>query len=116
MTQNRNKLLDLLIGNAANAVVHQVLEEATKEESLKKYYDDELLNSVEIAKNYRKKINPALEPLPEKDAAQIKQKIINKARVELKLRMAKGYENIKLELIEETANRILAELKIISHA
>ncbi len=112
--QNRNKLLNLLTGNLANAVVHKILEEASEEEPRKKYYDDELLNSIEIAKSYREKINPVNEPLLDKDAAEIKRKIINKATAELKLRITKGYENIKLELIEEAANRILAELKIIN--
>lgn len=114
MTQNRNKLIDLLIGNLANAVVHKVLEEAAEEEQRKKYYDDELSNSVEIAKGYREKINPKNEPLPEKDAAEIRHSVVNKADAELKLRIAKGYENINLGLVEETTAKLLAELKVVS--
>ncbi len=114
MTQNRNKLLDLLIGNLANAVVHKVLEEAAEEEQRKKYYDDELSNSIEISKRYREKINPVNKPLPSKDAAEIKERIVGKAEAELKLRIAKGYENINLGLVEETTAKLLAELKVVS--
>lgn len=116
MTQNRNKLLDLLIGNLANAVVHKVLEEAAEDELRKKYYDDELLNSVEIAKNYREKINPINKPLPERDAAEIRGRIISKAEAELKLRIAKGYENINLDSVEEVTEKILADLIIVSRS
>lgn len=114
MVQNRNKLLDLLTGNLANAVVHKVLEEATEDELRRKYYDDELSNSIEIAKNYRKKINPVNEPLPDKDAAEIRERIVSKAEAELKLRIAKGYENINLGSVREVADKLLAELKVIS--
>lgn len=114
MTQNRNKFIDLLIGNLANAVVHKVLEEAAEEEHRKKYYGDELSNSFEIAKGYRERINPANEPLPDKDIAEIREKIINKAEAELKLRITEGYENINLSLVEETTVKFLAELKVVS--
>ena len=50
MVQNRNKLIDLFIGNIANAALHQILEQAVDDELLRKYYDKELLNSVEIAR------------------------------------------------------------------
>ena len=60
MTQNRNKLIALFIGNISNAVVHKILEEAVEDEVIRKYYDKELLNSIEIAKRYREKINPIL--------------------------------------------------------
>ena len=35
MTQNRNKLIDLFIGNIANAVVHKILEQAVDDEILR---------------------------------------------------------------------------------
>ena len=114
MTQNRNKLLDLLIGNLANAVVHKVLEEAAGEDSLKKYYYDELSNSIEVARNYRKKINPVSEPLPDKDAAEIRERTISKAEAELKLRVAKGYEKINLGSVGEVTDKLMADLKVVS--
>lgn len=114
MTQNRNKLLDLLIGNLANAVVHRVLEEAAEDELRRKYYNDELSNSVEIAKNYRKKINPVSEPLPDKDVAEIRERTISKAEAELKLRIAKGYEKINIGSVGEVTDKLLADLKVVS--
>ena len=114
MTQNRNKLLDLLIGNLANAVVHKILEEATEDELRRKYYDDELFNSIEIANTYREKINPVNEPLLDKDAEEIRKKIINKAEAKLKLRIAKGYENINIGSVGEITDKLLADLNVIS--
>lgn len=35
MSQNRNKLIQLLVGNLVNVVVHRVLEESVKEEDRK---------------------------------------------------------------------------------
>ena len=87
MTQNRNKLLDLLVGNLANAVVHKVLEDATEDE-----------------------------PLSDNGAAEAKERITNKAEAELKLRIAKGYENINLGSVEEVTKKILADLRIISRS
>lgn len=112
MPQNRNKLIDLFIGNIANAVVHKILEQAVDDELLRKYYDKELLNSVEIAKRYREKINPINRQLPEKDIGYIKSKVINKVNSELKLRIEKGYKNINLSLVEDTVNKILVDMKI----
>jgi len=116
MAQNRNKLLDLLVGNLANAVIHKILEEAAEEEYIRKCYDDELLNSIKIARSYRERINPVNEPLPENDAVEIKRRIINKAEAELKLRMAKGYENISLASVGEVTEKLLADLKVVSHS
>ena len=112
MTQNRNKLIDLFIGNIANAVIHKILEQAIDDELLRKYYGKELLNSIEIAKKYREKINPINKPLPEKDIGNIRIKIINKANSELKLRIEKGYKNIHLELVESIADKMLTEIKV----
>jgi len=112
MTQNRNKLIDLFIGNIANAVVHKILEQAVEEELLRKYYDKELLNSVEIARRYRAKINPINNILPEKDIEYIKSKVINKVNSELKLRIAKGYKNINLDLVVIIADKMLVDMKV----
>jgi len=113
MAQNRNKLIDLLIGNLSNAIVHKILEEAIEDEAIRKHYDGELLNSLEIAKRYREKINPANEPFQEKDIIEIKSKIISKVNNELKLRISKGYENINLNAVEKTTNEMLKNNKII---
>ena len=112
MTQNRNKLIDLFIGNIANAVLHKILEQAVDDEVLRKYYDKELLNSVKIAKKYREKINPSHKALPEKDIEYIKSKVINKVNSELKLRIEKGYKNINLDLAEGIVDKILTDMKV----
>lgn len=112
MTQNRNKFIDLFIGNLANAVLHKILEEAINDEILRKYYDKELLNSMEIAKRYREKINPVNKALQEKDIEYIKSKTINKANSELKLRIEKGYKNINLGLVESIVDKMLIDMKV----
>lgn len=114
MPQNRNKLIELFIGNISNAIVHDILEKAIKNEKqyLADKYRKELLASFQIAKKYREKINPVNIPLPEKDFLYIKEKITKKVKSELQLRILKGYENIDLNFIEEEVNRILEEMKI----
>ena len=62
MSQNRNKIINLFIGNIANAIIHRTLEKATKQEELLNRYEKELLTSLEIAKRYREKINPISTP------------------------------------------------------
>ncbi|MEK6876715.1 MAG: hypothetical protein AABX63_04840 [Nanoarchaeota archaeon] len=113
MIQNRNKLIDLLIGNLSNAIVHKILEEAIEDEAVRKHYGRELLNSLEIAKRYREKINPINEPFPERDIVEIKSKIISKVNNELKLRISKGYENINLNAVEKTTNEMLKDSNMI---
>ena len=112
MTQNRNKLIDLFIGNLANAVLHKILEQAIDDELLRKYYDKELLNSLEIAKRYREKINPINRPLPKKDIEHITNKVINNVNSELKLRIEKGYKNINLDSVEDTVEKILNDMQV----
>lgn len=112
MTQNRNKLIGLFIGNIANAVVHKILEQAIEDELLRKYYNKELLNSVEIARRYREKINPINKPLPEKDIEHIKSKVISKVNSELRLRIEKGYKNINLDLVGDIVDKTLTDMKV----
>lgn len=112
MSQNRNKLIDLFIGNISNSVVHRILEKAIEEENIRKHYDKEFIMSLEIAKKYRNKINPINKPLPKKDIAKIKEKIKKKAEAELKLRVSKGYTNINLELVEPIINELLSETNV----
>jgi len=110
MAISRKKLINLFIGNISNAVLHRILEQAVEDDVIRKYYDKEFLNSFEIAKKYREKINPVDDKLP--DSSEIKGVIIKKVNNELKIRISKGYKNIDLSLVESAANTILSELKI----
>ena len=110
MVQNRNKLIELFIGNISNSIVHDILEKAiSKEMEVASRYRKELKTSLEVAKKYREKINPLNRTLPIKDISYIKTKIINKVRAELMLRISKGYKNIDLELIPSLIDKILKE-------
>ncbi len=113
MSQNRNKLIDLYIGNISNSVVHRILEKAIDEESIRKHYDKEFSVSLDIARRYRSKINPSYTSLPDKDIEYIREKISRKVKSELNLRITKGYKNINLEIVEPTINGILEETKVI---
>lgn len=110
MVQNRNKLIALFIGNISNALVHQILEKATEDEELARRYDKELTTSWTIAKHYREKINPTIEPLPSKDYVYIEFKVMKQVMAELSLRIAKGYQHIDLSLVEEHVDAMLKEL------
>ncbi|MCX6742565.1 MAG: hypothetical protein NTX24_05365 [Candidatus Pacearchaeota archaeon] len=68
--QNRNKLINSLVGNLSNAVIHAILEKAVSEteKEIAVRYNKELKTSFDVAKRYREKINPKLSPLLEKDA------------------------------------------------
>lgn len=112
MNQNRNKLIDLFVGNISNSVVHRILEKAIEEENIRRHYDKEFIISLEIAKKYRTKINPINKPLPRKDIVKIKEKIKKKVDAELKLRISKGYTNINLELVEPIINELLSETNV----
>ena len=78
MVQNRNKLIDLFIGNISNSIVHKILENAVDDEAIAKRYDKELTTSRQIAKRYREKINPVTTALPAKDLSYIRARITNK--------------------------------------
>jgi len=113
MPQNRNKLIELFISNIYNAIVHEILRRAINQEELSSKYNKELLNSLQIAKRYREKINPTDTILPYKDIFYIKNKITNKTRAELLLRISKGYENINLNLIKELVDKYLKKTKVL---
>ena len=52
MVQNRNKLIELFIGNASNSIVHRILEKAIakeRNEEISDKYRKELITSFEIA-------------------------------------------------------------------
>ena len=111
MVINRKKMIDLFIGNVSNAILHSILEKAVEDNIIRKYYDKEFLNSFEIAKRYREKINPMGSILPE--ASEIKKIVIRKVNNELKIRISKGYKNIDLSLVESSTDDILSKLKVI---
>lgn len=111
MVHNRKKSIDSFVGNISNAILHRILEKSIEDDIIRKYYDKEFLNSFEIAKKYREKINPINNTL--KEASEIKNIIIKKVTNELKIRISKGYKNIDLSLVEPTTNSILSELKVI---
>ena len=112
MNQNRNKLIDLFIGNISNCVVHEILENAIKEESIRDHYNKELIISLDIAKRYREKINPKNKAFPTKDIERIRKKVIQRVNTELKLRISKGYENINLKDVEVTVDKLLENTKV----
>jgi len=114
MTQNRSKLIELFIGNVVNVVVHRILEKAVfdfgKAELGEKYRND-TLNSFEIARRYREKINPIGSVLP--DASEVREKIIRRVRAELELRISKGYSGINLDSFESEVDRVLGEMGVV---
>ncbi|MBU0628053.1 MAG: hypothetical protein KKC75_02600 [Nanoarchaeota archaeon] len=112
MTQNRNKLINLLVGNLSNAIVHEVLAKAIDDEIIRNRYSKELKVSMGISKRYREKINPVNSPLPEKDAEYIKDKIAKRVKAELELRKSKGYENIDFEIVDPSVDTALESIKI----
>ncbi len=114
MPQNRNKLIDLFIGNISIAITHEVLIEAVKSKEIADYYQKEIENATNISKKYREKINPLNVPLPNKDILYIRKKIINKVKAELINRISRGYKNIDLTLIEKLVDKTLKNTGVIS--
>ena len=112
MVQNRNKLIELFIGNISNSVVHRILENAVAKQLMADKYRKELITSFELAKRYREKINPVNKSLSEKDALYIRNKIINKVKAELMTRISKGYKNINLNLIDGFIDTALKDTNI----
>jgi hypothetical protein len=112
MVQNRNKLIELFVGNLSNSIVHQILERAVSKELMADKYRKELVASFEVAKRYREKINPVNRSLSYKDLAYIRKKIINRVRAELMTRVSKGYKNIDLSLIEEFVDGVLKDADV----
>lgn len=109
---NRNKLIQLLISNLVNVVVHKVLEESVREDILRDHYNKESLVSFETAKKYRERINPIQRKLPDKDTKKIKEEILRRVNNELKTRISKGYKGINLGLVEKVLEKVLEELAI----
>ncbi len=112
---NRNKLISLFASNLANVIVHRILEKAIDKPEIAKVYIKEVKNSFEIAKRYREKINPIDKTLPNHDIEDLREKIINKVKAELNIRIKRGYTNINLSLVEEFVNDYLKELNIFNN-
>jgi len=112
MAQNRNKLINLFIGNLSNAIVHKILEEAIGVEEIKSKYNKEIKTSFDVAKYYRDKINPIDKPLLNKDISEIRRRITTNVKNELKIRILKGYKNINLNIVEQTIDIFLKETKV----
>jgi len=112
MIQNRNKLIELLIGNLSNFAVHKILEKSINKPELTSKYQKESINSFNISLAYRNKVNPIDKPLSNTDISYIKIKISNRVNSELSFRISKGYENIDLTLINHEIEKVLKELKI----
>ena len=113
MNQNRNTLIELFIGNLANSVLHDVLEQAIAHEEIARKYHKELLTSLALARKYRDKINPGNDSLPAKDIAYIKDKTIKKIKSEIRRRIAKGYTGIDTKMIEPLVEKALREMRIM---
>jgi hypothetical protein len=109
---NRNKLIELFVGNLSNAIIHKILEKSIEDENIRSRYNKELANSIKVATNYRNKINPINAKLNEKDIDYIKDKILKKVKSELNIRIKKGY-SINLGLVEGTIEEFLKQTKII---
>lgn len=112
MTQNKGRIIDLLIGNLANGIVHSILEKSAGFIGLSEKYRKELINSFNIAKTYREKLNPLNTPLTYADKNYIRFHLQKRVNSELRLRISRGYKNINLSLIEEEIDNIFKKLKI----
>ena len=112
MAQNRSKLLILLASNMANVVVHRILKAATDVPEVSRRYDKEALVSLDTSRNYRQKINPVGLSCSGKDQVSIRKKVMQKARTVLLGRIAQGYKNVDLGLIEQHVDALMQELKI----
>ena len=113
MVQNRGKLMELFIGNISNAIIHSILEKAIANRGIADWYRKEQINSFDIAKKYREKINPVKTPLVVKDGEYIKDKIIRGVKSELLKRIGKGYVNIDLANVEVETERVLRAVNVI---
>ena len=112
MVQNRNKLIELFIGNISNSVLHKVLEKAADNDELSDKYNKEIMTSFDIAMKYREKINPISLPLPSQDIQYIRQKVINRVKSELQIRISKGYNGIDINLVEQFVDDAMKETRI----
>src|SRR3989344_8101750 len=111
---NRNKLTSKVVGNLSNAVIHKVLEKAIDDKEIANKYEKELTTSLEIARRYREKINPADVPLPDRDKECIRKKAVQKVTMELVKRVRKGYQNIDMGQVQGLVDAELRKMKILN--
>lgn len=107
--QNRNKLVDLFIGNITNYIVHKILEMAIDNLEIINKYKKESGVSFDIAKIYRDKINPSTK-LP--DSIDVKKRIIQRVKIKLNERIKEGYKRINLDLVETITSETLEKLRV----
>jgi len=112
MPQNRPDLIKRFVGIASNTITHKILVKTELEDNIREHYEVEIERDIDIALKYRNKINPIESLLPEKDAQDIRDKILLKVKSELLKRKDKGY-NIDFSLVDEEVDRFLKENKII---
>ncbi len=110
---NRNRLIEAFVSNLSTVIVHKILEKAIDKEEIASHYNKEIINSWEISKKYREKINPINRELPSHDIKEIKSKIISKVNIELNIRISRGYQNINLSLVEDFVNHALKDLNVV---
>ncbi len=110
---NRNKLIELFIANLSNAVLHKILEKAIDIQEISLRYSKEIINSWEIAKRYREKINPIGRALPSHDIEGIRNSIIKKVKVEINQRIDRGYENLDFSLVDDFVDDALKHFSVI---
>jgi len=107
---NKSKLIDNLIGNLSNSIIHSILEKSF--DMHKDRYKKESLTSLNISINYRNKINPIDKPLNINDIEYIKSKLKSKVSSELLKRITLGYKNLNLSDIDAEISACLKKLKI----
>ena len=112
MPQNRNKLIELLIGNLANVILHQILEQASDDPDVTLKYRKEIEASWKLAKKYREQIHPLKHPFPEIQLDTIRKRLLNKVKAKLSIRIAKGYKNLYVNQAKRWIDEALKKLNI----
>lgn len=112
MSKNKPDLIKKFIGVASNVITHKVLIKAELEEDLRNYYTKEIERDIDIALEYRNKINPANRLLPQKDSKEIKESIMSKVKAELLKRVDKGYK-VDISKIDEEIDNFLKENNVV---
>jgi hypothetical protein len=110
--QNKKKITQHLIGNPSNAIVHKILENVMKDLFISQKYEKEILNSFEVAKSYRSKLNPVDSGINKSEFERIKKDISVRVRKEIELRIAKGYKNLENIDIEKEVLDFMNKLKL----
>jgi hypothetical protein len=110
--QNKKKIIQHLIGNLSNAIVHKILENAIKDLFISQKYEKEILNSFEVAKSYRSKLNPVDKGINKLEFEKIKKEVSARVRNEIELRRDKGYKNLEGINIEKEVLDFMMKLNL----